>query len=293
MRTTILFLVCACLTNFVSTLNFQVYAQEEKPSHPIVDVHYHIKTVSSDNDKFMTIEEAFTVNKSINIKYLFGLTIAQKGNIEGTKIQNDSLFSMSKRNSRFIPVCSVHPNDGEAAIEELYRIKELGGKIIKLHPHSQNFFPILSNDVFNVARVAGELGLVILIDGYGLVVPNYLEDLLILALNNPQTKFVIAHMGGSEFHKLGGFNLAQTMNPKMFNNVWYDLSATVNIYADSPYKSQLEWIIRSVGVNRVLFGSDNPIVSLSQALNAFYKLDFDETEREQILYKNAIELLGL
>jgi predicted TIM-barrel fold metal-dependent hydrolase len=55
----------------------------------------------------------------------------------------------------------------------------------------------------------------------------------------------------------------------------------------------LEWFIRSVGVDRVLFGSDDSVVSLSEALNAFYKLDFDDTERERILYKNAIELLDL
>jgi len=46
-------------------------------------------------------------------------------------------------------------------------------------------------------------------------------------------------------------------------------------------------------VDRVLFGSDQPSVSLSDALNAFDKLDFNDSEREKILYKNAIELLEL
>jgi predicted TIM-barrel fold metal-dependent hydrolase len=261
--------------------------------YPIVDSHFHPKITSAD-EGCKTMEEYFSENESINIKYLFGLNIAKKGKSEETKTRNDSLFSMARRDSRFIPVCSVYPNDGEVAIEELRRIKNLGGKIIKLHPHHQDFSTnILSEGVFNVARVAGELGLVILIDGYGVVAPNYLEHLLILALNNPQTKFIIAHMGGSDFHKLGGFKLVQTVAPEMFKNVWYDISATVNIYADSPYKSQFEWTIRSVGVDRVLFASDNPIVSLSEALNAFYKLDFDDTERERILSKNVIELLGL
>ena len=262
-------------------------------SHPIVDVHFHVKTIPAEEySPFMTMEEYFIENKSFNIKHLFGLTIAQRNRIEETKTRNDSLFSMSRRDLRFIPVYSVHPLDGEAAIEELHRIKKLGGKIIKLHPSNQ-IFPILGNEMINVARVAGELGLVILIDGYGMVVPNYLENLMQLTLANRQTKFIIAHMGGSDFHKLGAFSTVRILNPEMFANVWYDLSVTTNIYADSPYKSQFEWVIRSIGVDRVLFGTDNPVVSLSEALNAFYKLDFDDSEREKILYKNAIELLGL
>lgn len=263
----------------------------QNPSHPIVDAHCHIKTSSTD-EMLITMEEYFNENISFNIKYVFGLTIAQKGKIEEMKAQNDSLFSMARRNPRFIPVCSVHPADGNVAIEELHRIKKLGGKIIKLHPITQQF-PILSNEVYDVSRVAGELGLIILIDGYGFVVPNYIEHLVTLAINNPKTKFIIAHMGGTDFYKLGGFNLVKTLNPGILENVWYDLSATVIIYADSPYKAQLEWVIRSVGVNRVLFGTDSPMASLSEALKAFYKLDFDDTEKESILYKNAISLLDL
>ncbi|MCO5241839.1 MAG: amidohydrolase family protein [Chitinophagaceae bacterium] len=264
----------------------------QTPSYPIVDSHCHIKTHLTD-DIFMTMEEYFAENKSINIKYLFGISFVQRqGNLEEMKVRNDSLFSMARRDSRFIPVCSVHPNDGDAAIEELRRIKDFGGKIIKLHPITQNF-PILSNEVFNVARVAGELGLIILIDGYGFVIPNYVEHLLKLAMSNPRTKFIIAHMGGTDFYKLGGLNLVQTLNPGLLSNVWYDLSATVKIYADSPYKSQLEWVIRNIGIDRVLFGTDNPVTSLSEALNAFYKLDFNETEKENILYKNAVKLLRL
>ena len=281
-RTLCLIVLCFVYSNLTA----------QTPKHPIVDAHCHIKTVPYE-DRYRTMEEYFADNESINIKYLFGLTMVRRqGNIEEMKTRNDALFSMARHDSRFIPVCSIHPGDGEEAIKELHRIKELGGKIIKLHPVTQNF-PIISNEMFSVARVAGELGLIILIDGYGFVVPNYVEHLLQLAMANPQTKFIIAHMGGTDFYKLGGLHLVMAQNPGMFSNVWYDLSATIHIYADSPYKNQLEWVIRSIGVDRVLFGSDNPIVSLSEALKDFYKLDFTDAEREKILYENAIKLLGL
>jgi len=261
----------------------------QRQSYPIVDAHCHIMTIT--DERYGTMEEYFATNSDIDIQYLFGITIAKKGKIEETKTRNDSLFSMSRREPRFIPVCSVHPSDGDDAIEELRRIKNLGGKIFKLHPANQNF-PILSNETVSVARVAGELGLVILIDGYGFIFPNYLEQLLQLTVVCPQTKFIIAHMGGTDFFKLGGFSLVKSVNG-MLDNVWYDLSATIHIYADSPYKSQLEWVIRSVGADRILFGSDQPAVSVSDALKDFNKLDLDDIEREKILYKNATELLGL
>ena len=283
------------IRNCISTLCFVVLCfvftnlSGQNSSHPVVDAHCHIKT-SPDERIFQTMEEYFADNESVNIKYLFGITMARKGDIERMKTKNDSLFSMSKREARFIPVCSVHPSDTEAAIEELHRIKGLGGKIIKLHPITQNF-SILDKETLLVVRTAGELGLVILIDGMGNA--SYIDQLLELAIYCGNTKIIIAHMGGTDFHKLAGFNLIKNSSPDLFRNLWFDISTTVYLYADSPYKSQLEWIIRIVGVDRVLFGSDQPTVSLSNALKAFDKLDFNGSERERILYKNAIALLDL
>ena len=280
------------IKNCVKTLYFVVLCfvctnlAGQNLSHPVVDAHCHIRT-SPDERSYLTMEEYFADNKSVNIKYLFGITMARKGNIERMKAKNDSLFAISKREARFIPVCSVHPSDTEAAIEELHRVKGLGGKIIKLNPMTQNF-SILDNETLLVVRTAGELGLVILICGM-----VNLDQLLELTIVCSNTKIIIAHMGVSEFHKLAGFNLFKKSVPDAFKNLWFDISTTVYLYAESPYKSQLEWIIRTVGVDRVLFGSDQPSVSLSDALKAFYKLDFNDFERERILYKNAIELLDL
>lgn len=100
-------------------------------------------------------------------------------------------------------------------------------------------------------------------------------------------------MGGSDFYKIGSFKLVDKVQPKLMDNIWYDISATVYIYADSPYRSQLEWIMRSVGTDRILFGSDDPAVSLSETLKAFKKLKLTKSERERILYKNAKDLLVL
>lgn len=267
------------------------YATAQNKSIAVVDAHCHLKTMEQEA-LLSTAEAYFAANKSVDIQYVFGVTIARKGKIEQTRAQNDSLFAMAARNRKVVPVCSVHPADGDLALEELVRVKERGGKIVKLHPANQNF-EIVSPETVRVAQKAGALGLVVLIDGYGFVVPNYLEHLWQLALFCSQTKFVIAHMGGTDFHKLAGLNMVKNVNPGMFNNVWYDLSAVVKIYADSPYQTQFEWVIKTIGTDRILFGSDQPAVTLSDALSAFYKLKLSDVEREQILFRNAKALLEL
>jgi predicted TIM-barrel fold metal-dependent hydrolase len=177
------------------------------------------------------MEEYFADNESVNIMYLFGITMASK-NVERMKAKNDSLFAMSKRDARFIPVCSVHPSETEAAIEELHRIKGLGGKIIKLHPMAQNF-SVLDEKTLLVVRTAGELGLVILIDGMG-----NLDPLIELAIVCSNTKIIIAHMGVSDFHKLVGFNLFRKAVPDAFKYLFFDISVIAYLYADSPYQTQ-------------------------------------------------------
>ncbi len=259
---------------------------------PVVDAHCHIRTHADHVPGFKSMDEYWAENSNIAIDYIFALNIANRGQLEQTRSANDSLFSLARKDKRVVPVCSVHPDDGPEALKELDRIASLGGKIIKIHPLNQGF-SILTDNVFGIVKAAGEKGIVVLIDGYGFVVPDYVEHLLQLALSNPDTKFIIAHMGGSDFYKLGGFKPVIALNPGLFNNLWFDLSVTVGIYAGSPYQEQLEWVIRQIGVDRVLFGSDDPAMTLQQALQAFYTLNFTREEQEKMLSKNAIGLLDL
>ena len=78
-----------------------------------------------------------------------------------------------------------------------------------------------------------------------------------LAIQHPSARFILAHMGGVRFPEFALFGLVRRFAwyPR---NVWCDLSAVATFYADSPYRDQLVWVIRAVGTDRVLFGSDWP-----------------------------------
>lgn len=280
------FLIFSCFAFFS-------FAQAKKSKTTVIDAHCHIKTLDIPSEEmFKTMDEYFNENEKYDLRYVFALTVAQRGKPRQTKARNDSLINMSARNPRLVPICSVHPFDGEAAIAELDRLASRGVKMIKLHGHSQNFNH-LNEQVIRLVKEAGKRDIAILFDGAGVFLSSYFDELLILAQNFPDTKMVLAHMGGGEFWKIPPIYGMKKLNPDMFENVWFDISATVGIYAGSPYMEQIKWSIRTVGVDRFLFGSDNPLVSLTQALEDFEKYGFKREEKEKILYKNAMQLLDL
>jgi predicted TIM-barrel fold metal-dependent hydrolase len=56
---------------------------------------------------------------------------------------------------------------------------------------------------------------------------------------------------------------------------------------DSPYADQLRFVCRSVGTDRVLFGSDFPLTGIEPALKALQRLGFSGQEEQAILHDNA------
>jgi predicted TIM-barrel fold metal-dependent hydrolase len=59
------------------------------------------------------------------------------------------------------------------------------------------------------------------------------------------------------------------------------------LYVDSPYAAQLKFVCRSVGTDRVLFGSDFPLNNLEAAIGAVHRLGFSKQEEQSILHDSA------
>jgi predicted TIM-barrel fold metal-dependent hydrolase len=51
-------------------------------------------------------------------------------------------------------------------------------------------------------------------------------------------------------------------------------------------------LIRIYGAERFLFGSDYPMWNPAVCLREFLSLELSETEKDAILYKNALAILG-
>jgi uncharacterized protein len=219
-----------------------------------------------------------------------GPSQALQGQPERIRARNDALLALAAQHSNMLPIATVHPYDGSAALVELQRVADLGVKVLKIHPHTQKFDPADAR-VLALVKRAGELGVIVLMDNAN-ILPGDSEKLFNLALQAPRTKFIFAHMGGMYFRFWNILRLVRTAEGLFGDNIYFDISATVTLAADSPIEEEFVWTIRNVGIEHVLLGSDYPQFTLAQTLRAFEKLDLTPAEKAKIRYANARALFG-
>jgi len=216
---------------------------------------------------------------------------ALAGNPGDVRARNDAHLALAKAHPGMLPIATVHPYDGPAAIAELERVAARGIKVLKIHPHTQKF-DAADPRVEAVAKRAGELGVVVLMDNAN-ILPGDSEKLFNLALKCSKTKFIFAHLGGLNFRFWNILALARTAEGLFGDNIYFDLSAIAVITAKSPIRDEFVWTLRNVGVDHVLLGSDYPQLSLAQTLTALDQLGLTDEEKAKIRYGNASKLFGL
>jgi predicted TIM-barrel fold metal-dependent hydrolase len=256
---------------------------------PIIDVHAHV--FFEEEAARATPEALLEQTRSVRLAAVGVVVMAARPGIEETRRLNDQLRELVQRDRRLFGIGSVHPGDGAAALQELERIKGMGFRLLKLHPNTQEL-NMAGDEVAAVVQKAGELDLPILFDFSGAFKAADIGPYILLAIKNPKAKIILAHMGGTKFNDVLLLSVlkAEEYYP---NNLWVDLSAVASMYADSPLEEQLVWVIRQLGVDRVLFGSDFPIRTPAEAIGDVERLGLTLEEQRKIFYENAASLLGL
>lgn len=258
----------------------------------VFDVHVHLHAGAESFQAYDAQNRAAGVDAAaFGAMWFGGPNQALAGQIEATRAANDALIALAAGNPRMLPIATVHPYDGGDALAELDRVAGLGIKVLKIHPHTQRF-EVADRRVAALVRRAGELGVTVLIDNAG-IVPNDTENLFNLALANPDTTFVFAHMGGLDFRFWNILAMARTAEGLFAENVYFDISATVTLASGSPIEDEFVWTMRNVGIDRLLLGSDFPQLSLAQTLAALDGLNLTAEEKAKIRYENARSLFGL
>jgi predicted TIM-barrel fold metal-dependent hydrolase len=216
---------------------------------------------------------------------------ALEGKPEEVRRNNDDLIDLADKHPGMVPIATVHPYDGQAALDELARVAGRGVRVLKIHPHTQKF-AIIDPRVGALVERAGLLKLVVLIDNAN-ILPGDSENLFNLALAHPKTKFIFAHMGGMNFRFWNMLALARTAEGLFADNIYFDISATTVIASGSPIEAEFVWTIRNVGIDHVLLGSDFPQFSYPQTRAAFDRLPLTGEEKAKILHANARRLFGV
>jgi predicted TIM-barrel fold metal-dependent hydrolase len=258
---------------------------------PVFDSHLHLREGEASLLKFEAEVRAAGIDLAgVGAMWFGGPHQALAGNPTAIRAGNDGIIALAAKHPEVVPIGTVHPYDGQAALDELARISARGVKTLKIHPHTQRF-EIADPRVLALVTKAGDLGMAVLVDNAG-IVPGDCEDLFNLAVKTPKTRFIFAHMGGANFRFWNILVLARTANGFGLENVNFDISGTVLLAAGSPIEKEFVWTMRNVGIDHVMLGSDYPQMSLARMVEALEKLELTKEERTAILSGNARRILG-
>ncbi len=212
-------------------------------------------------------------------------------------VPNDHVAAaVRKHPDVFMAFGGVDPWKGRLAIDEARRCREvLGLKGLKFNPGRQHFFP--NEPRFNpLWETAAEQGLVCLFHtglmGNGAGVRGglgfklkytapipYLDD---IAADFPDLTIISAHPGWP-------WQEEQLAMARHKGNVYIDLSG----WAPKYFPPQLVQYARTILKDRVLFGSDWPVLTPERWIEEFDLLGFEPQIRDKILVGNARALFGL
>lgn len=267
----------------------EVNEASAKPA--VFDIHVHLREGEASLREYKAdVASAGIELAGLGAMWFGGPYQALAGKPEDVRIRNDALIALAKKHPEVLPIATVHPYDGQVALDELARVADRGVKVLKIHAHTQKF-DVADPRVLELVRKAGELGVVVLMDNAN-ILPGDSENLFNLAARAPKTTFVFAHIGGLNFRFWNILPLARTADGFAMKNVYFDISGTVLLAADSPIEEEFIWTLRNVGIDHLILGSDYPQISLARTMEAFEKIDLTEEEKEKICESNARRLFG-
>ncbi|MCW2862383.1 MAG: amidohydrolase [Actinoallomurus sp.] len=194
-----------------------------------------------------------------------------------------------------IPFASIDPFRGKSGVRQARRlVEEYGVKGFKFHPNLQGFFPD-DRIAYGLYEAIEELGAIALFHtgqtGIGAGVPGgggirlkYSDPMRVddVAVDFPGMPIILAH---PSFPWQDEALSVATHKP----TVHIDLSG----WSPKYFPPQLVRYANSLLQDKVLFGSDYPVISPDRWLADFAKLPMKDEVRPKILKDNAARLLGL
>ncbi len=115
--------------------------------------------------------------------------------------------------------------------------------------------------------------------------PNTLKQIYAFVRAYPKNRIVLAHWGGGIFF----YGLMKKEVRQVLQNVWFDTAASPFLYAPDIYRIAGE----IVGVEKVLFGSDYPLIRPPRYFKEMISAGLSPEEAVQINGLNAARLLNL
>lgn len=173
---------------------------------------------------------------------------------------------------RFLGYATVDPNERAAMTAELERcFNQLGFHAIKFHCDTHGY-PADGDNYRPALEYADAHGLAVLIHGR-------ITEAMLKAY--PRAQFLSAHVGGWDGRTP---NYAVELT-RAYPNIHCELCSSVVV------NGVMEKLVELVGADRILFGSDTPLMDAGYQMGRVLGARLSEEEKAQILYRNAAKLL--
>src|ERR1700682_2534347 len=215
---------------------------------------------------------------------------------EKRKITNEEIAKLARQHSDVaIPFASIDPHRGAEGVREARRlIRDFGVKGFKFHPSVQEFYPNerMAYPLYEAIAEAklpalfhtGQTGVGAGVRGGDNIRLKYSSPMLLddVAADFPDMPIILAHPSfpwqeealSVATHKPQVYIALSGGSPKYFPPILVQ-------YANTLLK------------NKILFGSDFPVITPERWLEDFSKVAFKDEVRPLILKENAVRLLGL
>ena len=278
----------------------------------IIDFHTHVfpEEIREDREKYFLHEPAFKLLYSSPKSKLAGVKeIVDSMNIEGvdksvvlgfpwrssdlSKRHNDYILEAIDRfPERLAGFCCIDPFNKEA-VPEVVRCLESGlSGIGEIAFYQSGIDEASQKKLKPLMEICEDKNLPVLIHTnepvghfYPGKTPNTLDQIYGFVRKFSNNKIVLAHWGGGMFF----FNLLKKEVGKYLKNVYFDTAASPLLY----YPQIYQIAVRIVGQNKILFGSDFPLLKPSQYFNEFEEAGLSKDEIESICANNAASLIML
>lgn len=178
---------------------------------------------------------------------------------------------------QWVVIDPTRPDTYRQADTMLGRSKCVG---IKIHPE-EHCYPIrdFGDQVFQYA--ARHQAVVLTHSGHANSLPN---DFLPFADAYPEVRLILAHIGCSDDQDPTRQVLA--VQRSQHRNVYADTSSAMSIIPNL-----IEWAVREIGADRVLFGTDTPLYHVGMQRLRIEEADIPAVDKRRILRGNAEKLL--
>ena len=251
------------------------------PDYGIIDAHMHPYLASHRDFPFSvpeTYEEFFAEQRRAGITLSCG----------AFNIYNDgSDFSVIEECNRrvlevhaafpdeFLPGVNVHPNFPDESCAEIQKFYDSGFRWIgEIAAYVMNYKNYCEKGRLQIMDLAQELGMVLNIH------PSSLEDEENILKNFPRLKLLVAHPGFPSI--MENYQLAQ-----QYPNLYFDISG-----GGLPRWGMLKKGIQMLGPERILFGSDFPVISSGMYVSGVLFEHLTQEELKMVFRDNFLRLSG-